>query len=65
MILGFLLIFSRPVIKIVYLWSHCGGGHFENDKFEGDRIIFQLGDSDFRILRGISYKNDIVFNFYS
>ena len=30
-----------------------------------DHIIFQLEDSDFRILREISYKNDSVAKFYS
>ena len=40
------------------------GGHFENGKFDSDRTIFQLGDSDFRILREIFHKNEDVSIFY-
>ena len=36
----------------------CGG------YFDSGRNIFQLGDSDFRILREISYKNENVSKFY-
>ena len=32
--------------RIPYIY----GGHFENGLFDNDRIIFQLGDSDFRPL---------------
>ena len=40
-------------------------GYFENGSFDGDWTIFQFGDSDFRILQEISYKNEDVSIFYS
>ena len=32
--------------------------------FDSDRTILQLGDSDFRILQELSYKNEDVSIFY-
>ena len=49
---------------MIFFLQQLFSGHFENGWCDSDRTIFQLGDSDFRILREISYKNEDVSIFY-
>ena len=45
---------------MIFFLPQLFGGHFEN--WQWSDYIFQIGD--FRILRGISYKNEDVSIFY-